>query len=147
MSEEKSNAHSALAALSEEEAAVVQATGMMLVKSVIDEKVGIQLFKHVKTGEIIPVIGRMVIVEHATHTETQFTPLGMMFKTEPHLQVEPMTQPNRMTSRPIEIEMTDGVVSNISEVEQQMDSQSVSGDIEINAQAGVLAVKGNNTIN
>lgn len=66
-----------------------QTAAIMLCRAVIDEKIGVQIFKHKATGKPVAVIGRETKVRRGSVEMSSFTPLGIVFSQRPDEVVEP----------------------------------------------------------
>lgn len=107
--------------LTGEQKIIMQSMVMMLIRSVIEEKVAVHLYKDVKTGRVAAVIGRQEQrpdPKDAKRTEISFTPLGRMFIENPGLEVEPLMPQTQSEDHPIVIETDgEGNVMNIKDIE------------------------------
>lgn len=131
MSEDKDKDQKDEDFFTKDELALAQASAQFLVKAVIDEKIGVQVFRDIKTKLPVVVIGKQVTKRGATHTMVSFTPLARLFTQNPHLEVEPIESSAVTTEHAMLVEMDqDGKVISMNSLDGDDDDEKIFAEHE-----------------
>lgn len=85
------------------ELAAAQAAAVLLVRAIVDERVGVEIFRDKATGKAVPILGRMTKVREGNQEWTTFTPLARLFTQRADQEVEPIEATESTVETPLEI--------------------------------------------